>query len=205
MEEKGFTAVPKELKFWKGKLRMNRKRLPESIQDDFLEEFQNWYESYKEGSPHSEAPESPQSQEQKNAKESSSPSPKPKPEEIKKEANYSAQTEKMQSRASSSDLSEEDKEKLGKFDKILAELDDLKGFEISKKLQAIMDDILETEGYSMALKDMRQWISKLRMIREPLKPEKKEEFLGAFEKWRDKYSPKKQEDEFDGYKPGFLK
>ncbi len=62
-------------------------------------------------------------------------------------------------------------------------LDQLNGTEISKKLQEIMDIILETKGYSMAPKDMRQWISKLRMIKTPLVDEVKSTFKEKLIKW----------------------
>ncbi len=67
---------------------------------------------------------------------------------------------------------------------ISLELDVLKGFEISRKLQDVMDVVLETKGYSLKLKDMRQWISKLRMIREPLESDIRDEFLIELEKWK---------------------
>jgi hypothetical protein len=54
------------------------------------------------------------------------------------------------------------------FLEITQNLNELTGTDISKKLQNIMDIILETKGYSIALKDMRQWISKLRMIKTPV-------------------------------------
>ncbi|MFW9900558.1 MAG: hypothetical protein ACFFDY_04650, partial [Candidatus Thorarchaeota archaeon] len=74
------------------------------------------------------------------------------------------------------------------FNKIQTKLGELTGMEISKLLQNIIDVILETEGYSMALKDVKDWISKLRMIRSPLEMEMKEEFELEFLKWKDKFS-----------------
>lgn len=202
MENQGFTSVPKVLKFWKGKLRMNRKRLPESLRDDFLEEFRRWYDDFQPDSDtESEKPEQKAQEKSEKIQKESALQQAKKAQQEQEQEQEPAEPQPI----STAELSKEDREKLDTFDKILAELDELKGFEISKKLQGIMDDILETEGYSMALKDMRQWISKLRMIREPLKPEKKEEFLKSFHQWRDNYAPDTEEDEFDGYKPGFLK
>ena len=48
-----------------------------------------------------------------------------------------------------------------------------------------MDIILETKGYSLGLKDMRQWISKLRMIKTPLVDEVKSTFKEKLEKWKE--------------------
>ncbi len=67
---------------------------------------------------------------------------------------------------------------------ISLQLDGSKGFEISRELQDIMDIVLETRGYSLELKDMRQWISKLRMIRDVLEQDIREEFLIELEKWK---------------------
>ncbi len=71
--------------------------------------------------------------------------------------------------------------------KIQANLGESTGFEISKLLQNIVDIILETEGYSMALKGIKDWISKLRMIRTPLETEIKEDFESDFLNLKEKY------------------
>ncbi len=73
------------------------------------------------------------------------------------------------------------------FNKVQIELNELSGTEISKILQNIVNIILETEGYSMALKGIKNWVSKLRMIREPLENEIKEDFELDFLRWKEKY------------------
>jgi predicted transcriptional regulator len=78
------------------------------------------------------------------------------------------------------------------FEKIEVNFSDLNGIDISKKLQNIIDIILETEGYSMSLKDIKDWISKLRKIKKPLNEEIKEDFVIAFFKWKEKYSKEEQ-------------
>ena len=78
------------------------------------------------------------------------------------------------------------------FESIENSFSDLKGIDISKKLQNIIDIILETEGYSMGMKDIKDWIGKLRKIRKPLNEEIKEDFVIDFFKWKEKYS--KEED-----------
>jgi hypothetical protein len=70
------------------------------------------------------------------------------------------------------------------FLEISQNLNEITGSEISKKLQEIMDIVLETKGYSMALKDMRQWISKLKMIKSPLTDEVKSTFKEKLQKWK---------------------
>ncbi len=79
------------------------------------------------------------------------------------------------------------------FNKIHTKLGELTGIEISKILQNIVDIILETEGYSMALKGLKDWISKLRMIRNPLETEMKEDFELEFVKWKEKYTVEDEE------------
>ncbi len=83
------------------------------------------------------------------------------------------------------------------FDSIQTNLGSMTGIEISKVLQNIMDIILETEGYSMALKGFKDWISKLRMIRKPLESEIKEDFELEFLKWKQKYSGEEDESTLD--------
>jgi hypothetical protein len=74
------------------------------------------------------------------------------------------------------------------FDSVEGNFADLSGIDISKKLQNILDIILETEGYSMALKEIKDWVSKLRKFRKPLNEEVKEDFVISFFKWKEKYS-----------------
>ncbi len=66
--------------------------------------------------------------------------------------------------------------------------DTLKGFEIGKKLQEFMDRIIETVGYSMTLKDVKNWVSKLRGVKNPIEGQLKTDFLEAFNKWYAKFS-----------------
>ncbi|MFX1551351.1 MAG: hypothetical protein ACFFB9_13460 [Promethearchaeota archaeon] len=74
------------------------------------------------------------------------------------------------------------------FNKIQINLGELSGSEISKLMQNIVDIILETEGYSMSLKGVKNWISKLRKIKDPLESDVKEDFQFEFLKWKEKYS-----------------
>ncbi|KKN30781.1 hypothetical protein LCGC14_0830660, partial [marine sediment metagenome] len=83
------------------------------------------------------------------------------------------------------------------FDSIQTNLGSMTGVEISKVLQNIMDIILETEGYSMALKGLKDWVSKLRMIRKPLESEIKDDFELEFLKWKQKYSGEEDDIKLD--------
>ncbi|HEC37706.1 MAG TPA: hypothetical protein ENI29_05675 [bacterium] len=73
------------------------------------------------------------------------------------------------------------------FENIENSFSELTGLEISKKMQNIVDIILETEGYSMALKEIKDWITKLRKNRKQLEEEEKEDFVIFFFKWKEKH------------------
>ncbi|MFX0022761.1 MAG: hypothetical protein ACFE9S_10565 [Candidatus Hermodarchaeota archaeon] len=83
------------------------------------------------------------------------------------------------------------------LNKIDVKLNDLTGIEISKLMQNIVDIILETDGYSMALKSVKDWITKLRKIKGTLEEEDKNDFLLEFQKWKDKYSGEDNETTID--------
>ncbi len=90
-----------------------------------------------------------------------------------------------------------------RFNRINQNLNNFSGLEISKEMQYIMDIILETIGYSMDLKDMKQWNSRLKKFIKPLDDEIKNQFLPEFNKWRSKYSKKMSEPELLDHTPSF--
>jgi len=83
------------------------------------------------------------------------------------------------------------------FNEINLKIDTLNGTEISTLMQNLVNIILETEGYSMTLKGIKDWISKLRKIKEPLKSEFKDEFQFEFLKWKEKFTCKDGETNLD--------
>lgn len=88
------------------------------------------------------------------------------------------------------------------FNKIQTNLNDLSGAEISNLMQNIIDIILETEGYSMALKSAKDWISTLRKVKKPLESELKDDFQLELLKWKEKYSNGDDDTNLD-FKPSF--
>jgi hypothetical protein len=88
------------------------------------------------------------------------------------------------------------------FNKIQTNLSELSGTQISKLMQNIVDNILETEGYSMILKGAKDWISKLRKIKGPIESDIKEDFEIEFLKWKEKYSTEEDETSLD-FSPSF--
>ena len=89
------------------------------------------------------------------------------------------------------------------FDDIEKNFTELNGVDISKKMQNIVDIVLETEGYSMDLKEIKDWISKLRRIRKPLDDETKEDFVIIFFKWKEKYSKGDSDNQTLDFGPSF--
>ncbi|MHA2266688.1 MAG: hypothetical protein ACXAB8_02740 [Promethearchaeota archaeon] len=87
------------------------------------------------------------------------------------------------------------------FETVENNFSDLSGLDISKKMQCIVDIILETEGYSMDLKDLKDWISKLRKIKNPLSDELKEDFVVVFFKWKEKYSKEESDNQILDFGP----
>ncbi|MHA1150163.1 MAG: hypothetical protein ACTSR8_18180 [Promethearchaeota archaeon] len=81
------------------------------------------------------------------------------------------------------------KDQTNDFKFILENIDSIDGAEISKKLQDILDDILETHGYSMTLGSLKKWISKLKKVKKPLGGEVKAQFMDDFKKIAQKYAP----------------
>jgi len=88
------------------------------------------------------------------------------------------------------------------FNRIHTKLGELSGMEISKILQNIVNVILETEGYSMVLKGVKDWINKLRKIKEPLESELKDDFQLEYLNWKEKYCSEDNHNTLD-FKPSF--
>ena len=73
------------------------------------------------------------------------------------------------------------------FNNLIPLLDNLSGAEISKKLLNITDIILETKGYSMALKEMKQMNDKIRPNKGLLNPETKNDLINKINLWKEKF------------------
>lgn len=114
-----------------------------------------------------------------------------------------ALAESEKSKPQEEPITEGSAELIAKFDDIEHGISKEIGPKISKKLQDAMDIILETVGYSMDLKAMKDWITKFRGIRKPLSEETQQSFKKDFSKWRTKYAPKKEGETEMDYKPTF--
>ena len=74
-----------------------------------------------------------------------------------------------------------------KINSLIQDAHDSTGNQLSSTLQDISDIVLRSHG-AVAANAIRQWISKLRSIRDPLEDELKEEFLEVLEQWKEKFA-----------------
>ena len=187
---------------WKNSLRDVDKELEIPFKEKIKEDFLQWKWGILHQSPSTETYLAAESPESYSSPQPNTPGKKEDTISILDEEYTSpgltqSQFETAEESSSGDDLIQEDPGAKMKeyFDKIQKNLGEMSGLEISKDLQNILDIILETEGYSMALKGAKDWVSKLRMIRKPLENELKEDFELEFIKWKEKYS----KDEEDTY------
>ncbi|MFW9972919.1 MAG: hypothetical protein ACFFDF_22220 [Candidatus Odinarchaeota archaeon] len=73
-----------------------------------------------------------------------------------------------------------------KFNSLIQNTGTQNGEELSNELQVIADILLQSHG-AVAVNIIRQWISKLRSIKEPLDDDIKVEFLAELENWKEKF------------------
>ncbi|MHA1987928.1 MAG: hypothetical protein ACW98D_14930, partial [Promethearchaeota archaeon] len=186
---------------WKNNLKNNQEPLEEHLKEKLKNDFLRWKFGILNQVPPTEAPEKENSSDDYTASnlqtskredahsifEEEYISPGLSQTQFQSDNGDSSET--MDAVSSKIDSSVEMKEI---FESIENNFSDLNGIDISKKLQNIVDIILETEGYSMGLKDIKDWITKLKKFRKPIDDEVKEDFVVVFFKWKEKYS--KEED-----------
>ena len=185
---------------WKNTLREIDKELELPFKEKIKEDFLQWKWGILHQTPPTETPLAVGSQESYSSPKPNTPGKKEDTISILDDGYISpglAQTQfetEGESSSGESLIKEDPRAKMEEyFEQIQNNLGEMTGLEISKALQNIVDIILETEGYSMALKGSKDWISKLRMIRKPLEPEFREDFEVFFLKWKEKYSKDEEE------------
>ncbi len=72
------------------------------------------------------------------------------------------------------------------FEKVIKNAKTVIGSELAQNLQDIADIVMENHG-SLAARDIRPWVSKLRSIRAPLEDDIKVELLEILEMWKEKF------------------
>ena len=185
---------------WKNTLREIDKELELPFKEKIKEDFLQWKWGILHQTPPTETPLAVGSQESYSSPKPNTPGKKEDTISILDDGYISpglAQTQfetEGESSSGESLIKEDPGAKMEEyFEQIQNNLGEMTGLEISKALQNIVDIILETQGYSMALKGSKDWISKLRMIRKPLEPEFREDFEVFFLKWKEKYSKDEEE------------
>jgi len=182
---------------WKKKLKNSK----ESLNDQYKEKMKKDFLTWKLGILNQAPPINPPGTETSSEEFTSSESPKEQEKEdtlsIFEEEYISPGLTQTQFDSEGGPSSESGDEKLKIdsavamkeiFDNLENNFSELSGLDISKKIQDIVDIILETEGYSMGLKEIKDWISKLKKFRKPLDDEVKEDFVVVFFKWKEKYT-----------------
>lgn len=161
LETKGYSMSLKGMKNWINKFKFSNSPLNDEEKEKFIEDLMEWREMYiEEGKENTQTNVEDTENEGENSQVLSE-------EEEKEEI----QTESLEA----------------KFESIIENISTLKGTQISQRLLGISDIILQKEG-AMAARGMRNWISKLRTIREPLEEDMKEKLLKEAKSWKEKFS-----------------
>ncbi len=158
IESKGHAIDLKSIKNWISKLRMIRNPLEAELKNQFVTDFNAWKEKISSGSAQQESLEPSLASVIISEKES-------------KETNEKKEMSALR--------------KL--FDTLIEKAKTLKGNELNNDLQEIIDVILPKHG-ALSVKEMRQWFSKLKSIREPLNDEIKNQFTEELKAWKEKFS-----------------
>jgi hypothetical protein len=161
LETKGYSMSLKDMKNWINKLKFSNSPLNEEKKEEFIEALTEWQEMYIE-----EGKESTQAN-------------------VKDSENEGADRQVLSEEEKGEEIETESLE--AKFTSIIENISTLKGTQISQRLLGISDIILQKEG-AMAARGMRNWISKLRTIREPLEEGMKEKLLEEAKSWKEKFS-----------------
>ncbi|TFF93880.1 MAG: hypothetical protein EU544_05240 [Promethearchaeota archaeon] len=102
------------------------------------------------------------------------------------------------------DTASEIDKRSGKFEVLFKGIDSLAGSEISVLLHEIIDEIIEREGFSMSLRGVKNWVTKLKRVQDPLGDQVKTEFMQDFSKLLEKYAPKLLKKEAEEGVPSFV-
>ncbi|MHA2280773.1 MAG: hypothetical protein ACXAC5_07965 [Promethearchaeota archaeon] len=196
---------------WKKKLKNNKEILKESYKDKIINDFLKWKWGILNQVPPTDALGKEKSSED-NTYSKSHESEKIETKSIFEEEYISPGLSQAQFQSDDDESIDDGSTKIDPsvemneiFKSIENNFADLNGIDISRKLQNIVDIILETEGYSMGLKDLKDWIAKLRKFRNPINDEIKEDFVIVFFKWKEKYSKEDSDNQSLDFGPSVQK
>jgi hypothetical protein len=161
LETKGYSMSLKGMKNWINKFKFSNSPLNDEEKEEFIEDLMEWRETYIE-----------------KGKEVSQTN-------VEGNENEGENTQVLSEEEEKEEIQTESLE--AKFESIIENISTLKGIQISQRLLGISDIILQKEG-AMAARGMRNWISKLRTIREPLEEDMKEKLLEEAKSWKEKFS-----------------
>ncbi|TXT56261.1 MAG: hypothetical protein BAJALOKI2v1_600011 [Promethearchaeota archaeon] len=164
LETKGYSMSMKDMKNWINRLKFSNAVLNDEEKEEFNELLEALRSKYLD-----------ESEKSKKAAKTSSQKP--------------AEVDEIQTQEDSIEVKEGEEEKKLEthFKEIIEAAASAKGTQLSQKLLNVSDIILQKEG-PMAARGMRNWISKLRTIREPLEEDIKDEFVSDVKNWKEKFS-----------------
>ena len=173
LETRGYSMTLKEMKQMNDKIRSIRGILDPDTKNDLINKINSWKE--KLGSP-------PISKEITEVKQITQIDTSVNLDNLQ-HVNHSP----LESQPSVSETPQEVGSIRQLFNNIIQQLNNLSGVEISKKLLNVTDIILETRGYSMTLKEMKQWNDKIRPIKDFLDTETKNNLINVINSWKEKF------------------
>jgi hypothetical protein len=179
LQLQGFSDIIK----WKDELASMKEFLEDPIQEEIIKDFLKWKKCILE----------PVELIEPQTKETSSQQVKSQAQLMDEEQNLSHQTQTSEGTEISVGQSVEDSELeteefslKDKFENLKQKSVELSGADLSSLLQEIADVLLLSKG-AMAIRDMRNYISKLRSIRDPLEDEIRTQFIEKVDEWIEKF------------------
>ncbi|TXT64190.1 MAG: hypothetical protein BAJALOKI3v1_240004 [Promethearchaeota archaeon] len=179
LQLQGFSDIIK----WKDELASMKEFLEDPIQEEIIKDFLKWKKCILE----------PVELIEPQTKETSSQQVKSQAQLMDEEQNLSHQTQSSEGTEISVGQSVEDSEPeteefslKDKFENLKQKSVELSGADLSSLLQEIADVLLLSKG-AMAIRDMRNYISKLRSIRDPLEDEIRTQFIEKVDEWIEKF------------------
>jgi hypothetical protein len=179
LQLQGFSDIIK----WKEELATMNEFLEDPIQEEIIKDFLKWKKFILE----------PVKAKEFQIKEVSSKQVKSQAQFMDEEQSISDQNQSSESiemsvgqSVSDSETEMEDFSLKDKFENLKQKSAQLSGADLSSLLQEIADVLLLSKG-AMVIRDMRNYISKLRSIRDPLEDEIRTQFIEKVDEWIEKF------------------
>lgn len=179
LQLQGFSDIIK----WKNELESVDDFLDEPFQEEVIKDFLRWKKFILEPSERTQSKKEEEIEEEVKSQAQIMDEQQEKIQQAQQTKNTDISVEKPESEST-----EEDTEFSleNKFLNLKEKSTELPGTELSSLLQEIADVLLLSKG-AMAIRDMRNYISKLRSIRDPLEDEIRTQFVDKLDEWIEKF------------------